>query len=94
MYSALVKGKYWLDEGIPTYFPVFEIYLEKMINMKIMKQQTDQAAGIFLDGYGMNLKLKFMQSFIIMILKLILEIYYLIQIIARASTIGLQKYLI
>ena len=40
MYSALVEGKYWWMNGsIPHIFQHLKIYLEKMINMKILKHK-------------------------------------------------------
>ena len=76
MYSALVDGKYTWMNGTPSYFPIFSNLFRKNDISVDYESQTDQAAGIFLDGFGKNLILKYMQSFTIMILKRISEICF------------------
>ena len=47
MYSDLLKGRYWWMEGNQTIFLHFQIFLEKMTFMKIMKHKLTKLQEFF-----------------------------------------------
>ena len=67
MYSALVNGKYHWLIGKPTYFPAFKNLFRKNDKYQIMNNKPTKLQVFLLIGFGKMQKLKFIQSFILMI---------------------------
>ena len=61
MYSALIEGRYWWLDGRTSYFPVFNNLFRKNDKYENYEAQTNQAAGIFLSGYGKIQRQKFIR---------------------------------
>ena len=67
MYSAFIEGKILVDGRKSNIFSSFSKFFRKNDKYENYEAQTNQAAGVFLNGFGKIPKQKFMQNSIIMI---------------------------
>ena len=91
MYSELVKGTYSWIEGNPNYFPVFNNLFRKNDRFEDYEQQTNQAAGVFLNWLWNDSRSEIYFEFYHNDSKNNLRDLLLDADHSRAATIGVQK---
>ena len=63
MYSALIEGKYFWMIGNPTYFPAFANFFRGNDKYQNYEEQTNQAAGIFMNWHWDDAKARIYTEF-------------------------------
>ena len=91
MYSALVNGKYHWLVGKPTYFPAFKNLFRKNDKYQNYEQQTNQAAGVFVNWFWKDAKAEIYTEFHFNDSKQNMRDLLLDTDHSRATTIGIQK---
>ncbi len=91
MYSALIEGKYFWMIGEPTYFPAFANFFRGNDKYQNYEEQTNQAAGVFMNWHWDDSKARIYAEFYHNDSKQNLRDLLLDSDHSRAVTIGLNK---
>ena len=91
MYSALIEGKYFWMIGNPTYFPAFANFFRGNDKYQNYEEQTNQAAGIFMNWHWDDAKARIYTEFYHNDSKQNFRDFLLDSDHSRAVTVGISK---
>lgn len=91
MYSALIEGKYFWMIGEPTYFPAFANFFRGNDKYQNYEEQTNQAAGIFMNWHWDDAKARIYAEFYHNDSKQNFRDFLLDSDHSRAATVGISK---
>tara|TARA_Y100000768_G_scaffold388744_1_gene386735 strand:+ start:4287 stop:5969 length:1683 start_codon:yes stop_codon:yes gene_type:complete len=91
MYSALIEGKYFWMIGEPTYFPAFANFFRENDKYQNYEEQTNQAAGIFMNWHWDDAKARIYAEFYHNDSKQNFRDFLLDSDHSRAATVGISK---